>query len=113
MSFRFLKKKDGSKVLQQRNMATLEYEDVPTVEEKQTATDELVEALAMMQEKFGNKFHNMFILVSENFYHRLEMEMHTPRTFLSLSLGNQYMLFYGFKVHKTNQPEDFKFAKEI
>ena len=47
MNFRFLKKKDGSTVLQQENFQGVAWIDVPVIEEKPSARDRLLKAISI------------------------------------------------------------------
>jgi len=76
MSFRFLKKKDGSKVLQQQcPIKNYAWEDVPMVEEE-TNKDKLMRAIgkALVEIEVSNRICGLTILLSKKFHECLKME---------------------------------------
>jgi len=110
MNLRFLKKKDGTKILQeqQRNCSSDSpkyiWADVPLVEEKQSATDRLTRAL----DQAGLWDTKIVILVSRKFYDELNVENNkipTPEAPVAYFCGN--------RVYPTSQNTDFKLLKEI
>jgi hypothetical protein len=73
MSLRFLKKKDGTKVLQYKDMASLDYRDIPMVEEE-TNKDRLMKAISSVDSRYKHGSENLTILLSKKFHECLKME---------------------------------------
>jgi hypothetical protein len=110
MSFRFLKKKDGSKVLQQKNMSTLQYEDVPMVEEKDPSNLDILKEAYYRHMLYKENEHTI-ILMSKKFDTKLRLEINGLPTY-----HNDYPLtsFMGRRVYVCEGLNaDFKFVKEI
>lgn len=103
---RFLKKKNGEKILQEYNNLTMEYVDVPMVEEDPAPSDRLHKAL--------NKFPvltNMTILVNKKFYDSL-IEENKKRVGI-FHAPNKINSFYNHRLYLVeDMAADFKFVKE-
>lgn len=90
--FRFLKKKDGSKILQYKDIGSLTYKDVPMVEEE-TVMDKLYSALAEVEKFDRNRGKTFTILVSTKImneikeYNHYKSNIHT----LGSSSPNSFM----------------------
>jgi hypothetical protein len=113
MNLRFLKKQDGTKVLQYEDMKTLEYKDVPMVEETTQATDLLMKAFFAHKDR---KNDNFIILVNENFSEKLIEEyknkFKSNYTINFHELG-EFNSFCGHRVYITKMISNFKFVREL
>lgn len=108
MNIRFLKKKDGTKILQYKDMGTLQYKDVPMVEEELNAKDILMKELC----RFDLSNKDFSILMSESFAKKIyDQEDH--QNIYSTYRHTDISSFYGVRVFVTKMREDFKFLKEI
>jgi len=109
MSFRFLKKKDGTKILQYKDpVKNYAWEDVPMVEEDPAPSDRLHKAL----NKFPIHSHNtIVILVNKKFYDSL-IEENKKRIGIFYA-ANKINSFYQHRIYLVeDMAADFKFVKE-
>jgi hypothetical protein len=111
MSFRFLKKKDGSKVLQQQcPLKNYAWEDVPMVEEKDPSNLDILKEAYYRHMLYKENEHTI-ILMSKKFDTKLRLEINGLPTY-----RNDYPLtsFMGRRVYVCEGLNaDFKFVKEI
>ena len=109
MSFRFLKKKDGTKILQyQDSVKNYAWEDVPMVEEESNPIDVLTKALSR-QSLFGREFS---IIISESFAKKIYSQP-THQNIYSTYSYKDLSSFYGHRVYITDMKTDFKFIQEL
>lgn len=104
---RFLQKKDGTKILQQQcPVKHYAWEDVPLVEEKESASSRLVRAISL--EKVRGVV--LIILTSNKFYDEL-FEENTKTLYRPVQ--DKISSFYGHRLYKTDMVSDFKIVKEV
>ena len=109
MNLRFLKKQDGTKVLQYKDIISSEYTDVqyidvPVVEETSQATDMLMKAFFVYKDHENDDF---IILINPNFSEKLIEEYKNKHNL------NKLDFFCGHKVYVTKMNSNFKFVKEL
>lgn len=111
--FRFLKKKDGTKILQQKNIATLEWEDIPMVEEEETNKEKLMRAISEKEKSILLRTRintvRLTILLSKKFHECLRMENNG----LYSRDVSDIVSIYGHNVYVVNtMVDDFKILQE-
>ena len=110
MSFRFLKKKDGSKILQQYSHSKMEYEEVPEVAEEtnlERVRKELIRVSCLPKYR-GEKFS---LIISKVFFECIKLELYG--TLASLD-RNQSFSLYGVNFYVVNHiSNDFKVILEF
>ena len=113
MNLRFLKKQDGTKILQYKDMETLEYKDVPMVEETLQATDMLMKAFFVHKDRKNDDF---IILVNQTFSEKLIEEYKNKfknNYTINLHKIDEFNSFCGHRVYVTKMNSNFKFVKEL
>jgi hypothetical protein len=110
MNIRYVKKEDGTIVLQQKNMGTLKWENVPTLEpDVISARDQLDQAFSKYRSKANGRIRPDFILISSKFHTRLCIEFSE-----FTSRYTQINQFNGMQlIICENLEEDIRFAERI
>ena len=107
MNLRFLKKKDGTKILQEYNHAAKEYLDVPLVEEK-NVMDKIYSALAEVEKSDRNRGKTFTILVSTKTMDEIKEYNKALRIFPA-TIGNPNSFMY----HRLYEVPDMKIDIKI
>lgn len=113
MSFRFLKKKDGSKVLQQQcPLKNYAWEDVPMVEE-QTVMDKMYSALAEVEKSDRNRGKIFTILVSSKIMNDIKEYNYRKPNIHTLGNINPNSFMYHRLYEVPDQTTDIKIVVEV